>query len=85
MSKRFALLVGMTAYPDDRLTATASNMEIRTLVERLRDPENGRFDRVVPLLNQTALELQLGIVSFFEQAMEQEDLVLFYFVRHRHI
>ncbi len=90
MSKRFALLVGMTAYPDDRLATTATNHEIRSLVERLRDPENGRFDRVVPLLNQTAVELQLGIASFFEQAMEPEDLVLIYFagqalIHHHHI
>jgi len=82
MSKRFALLVGMTAYPDDRLAETATNKEIRTLVERLRDPENGRFDRVVPLLNQTALDLQLGIASFFEQTMEPGDLVLVYFAGH---
>ncbi|MBE2223590.1 MAG: SH3 domain-containing protein [Anaerolineae bacterium] len=82
MSKRFALLVGMTAYPDDRLAATATNMEMRTLVERLRDPENGRFDRVVPLLNQTAVELQLGIASFFEQETTPDDLILFYFAGH---
>ena len=82
MSKRFALLVGMTAYPDDRLNVTTSSQAIRTLVERLRDPENGRFDRVVPLLNQTALDLQLGIASFFEQEMEPGDLVLFYFAGH---
>ncbi|NHZ72069.1 MAG: hypothetical protein GWP17_03175 [Aquificales bacterium] len=82
MSKRFALLVGMTAYQDDRLDVTASNTDIRALVERLRDPENGRFDRVVPLLNQTALDLQLGIASFFEQEMKPGDLVLFYFAGH---
>jgi hypothetical protein len=82
MSKRFALLVGMTAYQDDRLAVTATNKEIRSLVERLRDPENGRFDRVVPLLNQTAVELQLGIASFFEQEMQTDDLVLFYFAGH---
>ena len=72
----------MTAYPDDRLNVTTSSQAIRTLVERLRDPENGRFDRVVPLLNQTALDLQLGIASFFEQEMEPGDLVLFYFAAH---
>ena len=82
MSKRFALLVGMTAYQDDRLGVTATNKEIKTLVERLRDPENGRFDRVIPLLNQTAVELQLGIASFFEQEMEPGDTVLFYFAGH---
>ncbi len=82
MSKRFALLVGMTAYPDDRLTVTTSSYDIRTLIEQLRDPENGRFDRVVPLLNQTALDLQLGIASFFEQEMQPDDLVLFYFAGH---
>ena len=82
MSKRFALLAGMTAYQDDRLAATTTSKEIRTLVERLRDPENGRFDRVVPLLNQTALDLQLGIANFFEQEMQPGDLVLFYFAGH---
>lgn len=82
MSKRIALLVGMTAYPDDRLAVTATSQDIRTLVDQLRDPENGRFDRVVPLLNQTAVELQLGIANFFEQEMASDDLILFYFAGH---
>ena len=82
MSKRFALLVGLTAYPDDRLAVTATSMDIRNLAEQLRDPENGRFDRVESLLNQTAVELQLGIASFFEQEMTPDDLVLFYFAGH---
>ena len=82
MGKRFALLVGMTAYTDDRLEATTSKQAVRALIAQLRDPENGRFDRVVPLINQTALDLQLGIASFFEQATEPDDLVLVYFAGH---
>lgn len=82
MGKRFALLVGMTAYTDERLEVTTSNQDIRALVERLRDPKNGRFDRVVPLVNQTALDLQLGIASFFEQITEADDFVLVHFAGH---
>ncbi|MCZ7667894.1 MAG: caspase family protein [Chloroflexi bacterium] len=82
MSKRLALLVGMTEYPDERLAATATNAQIRALVDWLRDPGNGRFDRVVPLLNQTAVDLQLGVASFFEQELAPDDLILFYFAGH---
>jgi formylglycine-generating enzyme required for sulfatase activity len=81
MSRKIALLIGVSNYGDrpDPLRCTAKGVEAMQAV--LSDPNIGEFDEVIPLFDPDLATMQRNIASTFNQA-KKDDLVLFYFTGH---
>ncbi len=81
MAKRSALLIGTTAYDDEKLSPLAAPAEdLKAIASLLSDEHIGAFD-VELMLNRQHFEVQAAIASFLFRG-EQEDVLLLYYSGH---
>lgn len=77
---KFALLIGVSEYPEGLSALPAALNDVEAMCEVLKCPEKGEF-KVTTLLNPTADRLRKSIEAFFKNRAS-DDLVLLYFSGH---
>ncbi len=76
MSRKFALIIGNSAYEDAKLSQLRTpDVDSNALAAVLRDPEIGAFDEVTALINQPGATVRRVISGFFA-GRGKDDLLL---------
>ena len=79
---KYALIIGNDNYTDPKLAHLKTpEADTRALAGVLSDANLGKFDQVIPLINQTETETRRAISSFLANK-KPDDLVLVYFSGH---
>ncbi|MGI0494830.1 caspase, EACC1-associated type [Alkalinema pantanalense CENA528] len=78
---KYALLIGVSEYPEGLGNLPAAANDVRALEAVLRDADRGNFDDVQVLVNPGLEEMQSAIEVLFADR-SAEDLVLLYFSGH---
>ncbi len=81
MSKKIALLIGVSEYEPGLTTLPAALEDVKSMQRVLQHPKLGGFDEVKILPNPDAHTMQLEIETFFS-GRSKEDVLLLYFSGH---
>ncbi len=82
IGRRLALLIGSHHFEDDFLAQLRTpTADVIRLAELIQDPQTGRFDEVVCLLDEPADDMRRAISRFFADKTA-DDLLLLYFSGH---
>jgi Caspase domain len=81
MSRKIALLIGVSEYAFDLASLPHSIKDVESMKRILRDPHIGNFDRVDLLLNPELAPMQEKIEELFSDC-SKDDLVLLFFSGH---
>jgi hypothetical protein len=81
MSKKIALLIGVSEYGEGITPLTAPPHDVAAMKRVLEDKNLGDFDDLKTLINPDLVTMQTAILNLFKDA-EKEDLVLLYFSGH---
>ncbi|MGB1285219.1 MAG: caspase, EACC1-associated type [Aggregatilineales bacterium] len=85
MSKRYALLIGISEYDDPALPDLVSPVyDVEVLETLLKNPDIGAFDEVITLKNASSMELRRNISNLFSHRKNKNstDTLLLYFSGH---
>lgn len=78
MSKKIALLIGVSQYGEGIPPLSASPNDVEAMRRVLADPNLGGFDEVKPLINPDLTEMQMQIEWLFDNREKQDVLLLFF-------
>lgn len=81
MSKRVALLIGVSEYGEGILSLSAPPSDVAAMEPVLKDTKMGCFDEVTPLINPDVPTMQTAIERIFK-SLAKDDLVLLFFSGH---
>ncbi|NHC36326.1 caspase, EACC1-associated type [Scytonema millei] len=81
MSKKVALLIGVSEYGEGIPLLKAPPNDVVAIQRVLQNPQMGGFDEVTPLINPEPVAMQQAIQRLFRNA-NKEDLVLLFFSGH---
>ena len=81
MSKRVALLIGVSEYGEGIPSLSAPPNDVAAVERVLKDPKMGCFDEVTPVINPDVPAMQTAIERIFK-SLAKDDLVLLFFSGH---
>jgi hypothetical protein len=81
MSKKIALLIGVSEYGEGITPLAAPPRDVAAMKRVLEHPQMGAFDEVKTLINPELMEMRKTILDFFKNA-KKDDLVLLFFSGH---
>ncbi|NER36758.1 MAG: caspase family protein [Oscillatoria sp. SIO1A7] len=81
MSKRVALLIGVSEYGEGIPSLSAPPNDVAAVERVLKDPKMGYFDEVTPVINPDVPTMQTAIERTFKN-LAKNDLVLLFFSGH---